>query len=1153
MKGFKLLIVSTIFLLGVGILANAQNKVVWQIGEKDNSCEEFALAQNSYRRYSEVFPEGMAVFSVGSGTAKNIPFVIPGPDDAWAGHKEGSILIRFNVADAISPENIELVMDMIAIHSFAPPRLRVTLNDFSAEINLPAGDDQNFLDRKDLTQNSVPVTSKIPSSAIRQGENVLRITNIRGSWTVLDDIRLEASSDIHLKPCQGGVSLAFLKSRPALVYGDSKADLRSPIQATVVNWGKRPVKADYYCNGVKSGVMTLSPGVNTKEITVSGDLQGKKVNIGLVCGRTRTDKDVEILPADKWTVYLVQHTHTDIGYTKPQTEILTEHLRYIDYALEYCEATDNYPEDSKFRWTCEASWAVKEWLKSRPASQVEKFLHFVRKGQIEVTAMFFNMAELSGEDNYLTFLSPIKTFKEMGIPVVTAMQNDVNGVAWCLADYLSGLGVKYMTMGSNSHRADIPFDRPTLYKWESPSGNSLLSYRSDHYMTGNRWGIDRGDDAGMENGVFSYISSLKSRGYDIPLVSVQYSGYSTDNSPPSMHECELIKRWNDHYAWPKLRSATIREFLDKVDSEYSEGLPTYRAAYPDWWTDGFGSAARETAASRSTQSDMTTIEGIMAMAAVRGDDYPFRATEEIDRIHENLLFYNEHTFGASESIRNPMCENSQVQWAEKGSYVWEALKSAQMMYEAAAARMQGHLYRAEKPTLTFFNSMTHPRSELVKVYIDYELIPRDRNFTITDGNGNILKWQPLNSRSEGRYYAIYAENIPAMGYRTYELVVEDGFQPQEKYENISETAPSVENNFYKLTFDTSRGGLCSVIDKENGKELIDRNAKWNAGEVIYESLKGDRHQMERKVFKHYSREGMSDIRFSGVRKGSVYTSVFYNGRLRGCSFAGVNVEVRLFNDVKRIELSYSLERLPETDPSGIYVAFPFELQDGKLFFDVPGGTVLAGETQIPRSSAAWNTVQNFTAARNSEMQIIVSTDEIPLFLMGEMMDDPYRIDHRHKGQHLYSWVMNNYWTTNFRASQEGELRWTYSLTSSSNVANSAAAEFGRGNRTPLYARVNPPSATKSTSSNPKEKSFLRIEAANIVTVSCRPTRHGNKSVILNIIETDGKKTNLEILGQDGKPVPFRTVNALEESLDGTEPRTQLTMLPYSNIFVRIDL
>ena len=48
----------------------------------------------------------------------------------------------------------------------------------------------------------------------------------------------------------------------------------------------------------------------------------------------------------EWTVYLVQHTHTDIGYTKPQTEILSEHLRYIDYAIDYCELTRDYPDDA---------------------------------------------------------------------------------------------------------------------------------------------------------------------------------------------------------------------------------------------------------------------------------------------------------------------------------------------------------------------------------------------------------------------------------------------------------------------------------------------------------------------------------------------------------------------------------------------------------------------------------------------------------------------------------------------------------------------------------------------------------------------------------------------------------------------------------------
>lgn len=48
-------------------------------------------------------------------------------------------------------------------------------------------------------------------------------------------------------------------------------------------------------------------------------------------------------PVRKWYVYLVQHTHTDIGYTRPQTEILPEHLRFIDYALDFCDLTDHLP------------------------------------------------------------------------------------------------------------------------------------------------------------------------------------------------------------------------------------------------------------------------------------------------------------------------------------------------------------------------------------------------------------------------------------------------------------------------------------------------------------------------------------------------------------------------------------------------------------------------------------------------------------------------------------------------------------------------------------------------------------------------------------------------------------------------------------------
>ena len=92
------------------------------------------------------------------------------------------------------------------------------------------------------------------------------------------------------------------------------------------------------------------------------------------------EKTFLLTPVKEWEIYLVQHTHTDIGYTRPQPEILSEHLRYIDHALDYCDLTDDYPDESKFRWTCETSWSVREYLKSRPQAQIDRLLKRLQEG-----------------------------------------------------------------------------------------------------------------------------------------------------------------------------------------------------------------------------------------------------------------------------------------------------------------------------------------------------------------------------------------------------------------------------------------------------------------------------------------------------------------------------------------------------------------------------------------------------------------------------------------------------------------------------------------------------------------------------------------------------------------------------------------------------
>ncbi len=1130
---------------------------VFKIGNPDGSHSEFALSGKHYNGVQKHFPNLTSVYLVGKNKPADIPFVVPGPMDGWAGNQNGTILMRFGVKNVL-PEaaHLRLAMDFIEVHPSGTPTLEICLNDYKVHVKAPAGHDQNYLDHGRTQSRGLNLYVNLPSEYLKKGDNTLKIRTLAGSWMVLDDIRLESTAPVATTVAREGIDLVSATSVPAMVYGKTKDEVLHPVSVEIVNWGTKAKKYEWTYDGGKSGgVITVSPGVNKLELGIPDGYDGKIIDVVLAAGKDVKKAEVKIVPADRWTIYLVQHTHTDIGYTKPQTEILSEHLRYIDYALEYCRATEHYPDESKFRWTCEASWAVKEWLRIRPQEQVENFLHYVKNGQIEVTAMFFNMSELSGENNYKTFLAPIAEFHELGIPVTTALQNDVNGIVWCLADYLPDVGVKYICIGSNGHRADIPFDRPTLFNWESPSGKSILTFRADHYHTGNSWGIDRGDMNSFERGVFSYITSMKHRGYRFPLIAVEYSGYLTDNSPPSMVECEVIRKWNERYAWPKVKSATSHEFLQEIDEHYSDQLPVYRAAYPDWWTDGFGSAARESAASRTTQSDMIAIESMLSMAELSGDEVSDKTHDELRRIHENLLFYDEHTFGASESIWDPMCENSQVQWAEKGSYAWEALKSAQMMYEAAAGRLQGNLYRSDKPTITFFNPLGTDRSAPVEVYIDFELIPDNKAFSIIDENGQALKVQPLRSRREGRYYKIWAENIPSLGYKTYEILVED--KPYTKPDGFKLADNVFQNQWYKAEFDRENGGIVSLVDLETGKELVDSKSEWNLGGFIYESLEGDRNQMERKVFEKFRRSGLTEVRYTGTTAGDVYNSVSYQGKAEGCDPGyGVRVEVKFYNHVKRIEISYAMKRLPETNPSGLYVAFPFLMDNAKLAFDVPGGVVYAGENQIPRTSTAWNTVQNYAAVRNADSQILVSCDEIPLFMMGELLNDPYRLVHKHENAHVFSWIMNNYWTTNFRAMQEGELKWTYAITSMSDNSDSSAAEFGWGNRVPLYARVMPAGITKHANSkvaasNRKARSysFLSIEPSNVFMTSCEPSKAQEKAVLINLRETDGKEAILKVCGPDNLPLKFEIVNVLDEG--DSKLMTDYKMKPYENIFIRI--
>jgi hypothetical protein len=879
----------------------------------------------------------------------------------------------------------------------------------------------------------------------------------------------------------------------------------------------------------------LKTGYNHVEILLPEVTQPSKLKVSIrMDGRENREEMVALSPVKEWEIFLVQHTHSDIGYTRPQTEILAEHLRYIDHALDYCDQTDHFPEASQFRWTCETSWSVRDYLRSRPQAQIDRLLKRIRQGRIEATGMFLNFSEIIDEPALAAQTKTLRMLKNSGIDVTTAMQNDVNGIAWCLVDYFHHTDVRYLTMGIHAHRARKPFNKPTAFWWQSPAGNRLLAYRSEHYMHGNTLSLLGNQQDVFRANLSRYLTGLEEKSYPYDKISLQFSGYVTDNSPPSVEVCEIIRDWNERYEWPKLRSALARDFMVFLDEYHKEDIPAQTVAWPDWWTDGVGSAANETKVVRNTHAEIAGSETLLSMARILGQDLPANINREVEAVYDNLLFYDEHTHGAAESIRDPLAQNTVNQWGMKSAYAWEAAKKSSLLQEKALAFLEPALNKSSLPTITVINTLNWKRSGMVYLFIEYGIIPDDAWFTITGPDGMEVPWQVYQRREEGAYYGLWVEDVPSLGYKTLQVNVGEKSQIQ-----VPEVHDGFENEYYSVEVDPVRGVITQIFDKELNLELVDAHDSLSLGHFIYEEL-ANRHELERltntnrdTIYKplDLKRSSMHNIRLKKKESGSIYQSIFLQGDMPLCADRrGVEIEIRLYHHEKKIDLLYKMVKLPVYSPEGVYVAFPFRLDGGRLAFEVQGGLVYPGVNQLAGSSADWNTIQNFAVVRNREAQIVFASKDIPLVHFGDINIGRYYYRLKPETNHLYSWVLNNYWVTNFKASQQGELRWSYSITSSADPSNMFATRFGRGESMPLYSRVMMPSITAGKTEL-SSRSIMDLGVPNLMLVNATPSMDGS-GVILHLREVEGGHAILDArsLQEQTGASSITEVSVLEEEL-----------------------
>ena len=154
------------------------------------------------------------------------------------------------------------------------------------------------------------------------------------------------------------------------------------------------------------------------------------------------------------TLYVVHHSHTDIGYTDLQERVVQAQADYIRSALRILAE----PQNAAFRWNCETWFCVEQFLQQATPEETEAFFARmkglpVNRIAVGVTGVFFPPA---------AWLGFVAMYASFGISMVISLL----AIVW-VADIMA-----YFTgMAFGKHRM-CPAISPKK-SWEGVAGGML--------------------------------------------------------------------------------------------------------------------------------------------------------------------------------------------------------------------------------------------------------------------------------------------------------------------------------------------------------------------------------------------------------------------------------------------------------------------------------------------------------------------------------------------------------------------------------------------------------------------------------------------------------------------------------------------------------
>ena len=848
--------------------------------------------------------------------------------------------------------------------------------------------------------------------------------------------------------------------------------------------------------------------------------------------------DLSVKPQRHWTIHLVHHTHLDIGYTDPQGRVLAEHLAFLDSCLDLMNRTDSWPDDAKFRWSVEALWSFDEWTKVRSKEKIDEFIKRVKEGRIELTAMPYNLhSETCSTDELHELLRLARDVsKQYGIEIPAAMQTDVPGAVVGLTDVLAANKVKYLSVAHNWAGRSVPHlvggqDQPRLFRWVGPSGKGVLVWVTDTphglaYMEGPMIGFNDGyewvDDllpAYLQShaehpypypgGVFGWAvdnAEIHRKPYPWDILHLRIQGQFADNAPPRYIMAETVKRWNESWAYPKLRLSTNKDFFEDAEQRLGSQIQTIEGDWTDWWVEGVGSGARPNAMVRNAQINAADAQTVGALASFYGSVEGPEITKGSEVVYGNASLFDEHTWGAANpwTIGDEGMDSGDQQWHWKYAKALAADDEGEVLLDRACSHLGDVLSTAPGALASFYisNTAIWKRSDEVMVFLPESRVPLETPIKVIDSRNkkelSFYESGQINPkhRNAGRFIHIAINDAPAIGVVRVDIL-EGSKNKESKCELKNELV--LENEFLKVTLDPKTSSVSSIYSKSLKKEIVRQDSVVGFNGYIYDeyaSAGGFNHQsgrMEGNVgldllaTRSLTRPGV--VIDSGTNDVKEWVTI--ESQAPGSSW--IRATYSLNKNADRLDINNRIFKEATMTKESGYFAFPFALENPITRVELSGGMSGSDLPLVPGSALHMRAARRWVSFEDKEISVALAIQDAPLIQLGGValpyapfpptMGDP-------EPATVYSWAYNNIWDTNFPGQQGFEMNFRYSVGASKTTGSGSGPALGARVAVGQSRRLRSSMATGSGNQIFEEDTLLNVNDSRVRVIGLTSPKKG---------------------------------------------------------------